>query len=191
MLWNYHIQSPFGPLLISLQKQRAGLEAHSILLNPNASQLKALGLNEPVLQGIRFSYLKLTKISTPLQPQPAPAQIEQLANQIHKQLQKYFKGYAVNFNPPLAAAPSPWQHRVRQALLKLPYAEVRTYAQIARQLGSPQAAQAVGQACARNPYHIVVPCHRIVSRQKQRLGYAGGGPQVQSQLLTMEGATLM
>lgn len=70
----------------------------------------------------------------------------------------------------LAPAGTGYQQRVWQALCRIPSGEVRTYAELARQLGS--APRAVGQACRRNPIPIFIPCHRVVSRGGVG-GYAG------------------
>ena len=72
--------------------------------------------------------------------------------------------------PPLVPAPTPFQERLRAALLAIPPGETRTYGQLARSLGSSP--RAVGQACRANPVPLVVPCHRVVSARGPG-GYAG------------------
>lgn len=72
--------------------------------------------------------------------------------------------------PPLAPAPTPFQQRLRVALLAIPPGETRTYGQIARMLGTSP--RAIGQGCRANPVPLVVPCHRVVSSRGPG-GYAG------------------
>jgi len=64
--------------------------------------------------------------------------------------------------------------KVYKATLSIPLGEVRTYAWIARKIGSPGAFRAVGQALKRNPYPLIIPCHRVVAAGKRLGGYSGG-----------------
>ena len=97
---------------------------------------------------------------------PFPAVIEQLA--------EYFAGERSDFDLPLAAPGSPFQHRVWAALRQIPYGETSTYGQIAEVIGRPGAARAVGLANGANPIGIVVPCHRVVGADGSLTGYGGG-----------------
>lgn len=90
------------------------------------------------------------------------------------QLQEYFAGQRKRFDLELDFAGTPFQCRVWQALLTIPYGETRTYAGIARQIGNPTAIRAVGAANGRNPISIVVPCHRVVGATGSLTGFAGG-----------------
>jgi methylated-DNA-[protein]-cysteine S-methyltransferase len=74
---------------------------------------------------------------------------------------------------------------VWSALLTIPFGETRSYAQIARQIGSPGAARAVGAANHRNPVSIVAPCHRVVGSTGALTGFAGG-LDVKAHLLAFE-----
>ena len=74
-----------------------------------------------------------------------------------------------------------------QALLRIPYGQTRTYAEIAREIGRPQAFRAVGQANHDNPIAIVVPCHRVLGANGMLTGY-GGGLTTKEKLLRLEGA---
>ena len=78
-----------------------------------------------------------------------------------------------------------FQKSVWHALQQIPYAQVRTYGQIAQALGRPGAARAVGQACNRNPLWIVIPCHRVIGDNHTLTGYAGGLDKKRA-LLTLE-----
>lgn len=77
--------------------------------------------------------------------------------------------------------------RVWRQIARIPRGEVRSYGRIARALGRPQAARAVGQACGRNPVPLVVPCHRVVASDGSLGGFAAG-LEVKRRLLALEGA---
>ena len=85
----------------------------------------------------------------------------------------------------------PFQEKVLQLTYAIPYGSTCTYADLARQLGKPQAARAVGQAEARNPIPLVIPCHRVVGSDGAYHGYGGpGGISTKKWLLEMERAAL-
>jgi methylated-DNA-[protein]-cysteine S-methyltransferase len=103
------------------------------------------------------------------------------------QLDEYFAGARREFTLPLDLRGTPFQLRCWRALLKIPYGETRTYADIARAVGCPQGYRAVGLANNRNPVAIVVPCHRVIASDGTLCGY-GGGLEVKRKLLELEGA---
>jgi AraC family transcriptional regulator of adaptative response/methylated-DNA-[protein]-cysteine methyltransferase len=67
-----------------------------------------------------------------------------------------------------------FQLRVWELLCSIPYGETRTYSEMARELGSPRAARAVGRACATNPVSLVIPCHRAIRADGGLGGYRWG-----------------
>jgi AraC family transcriptional regulator of adaptative response/methylated-DNA-[protein]-cysteine methyltransferase len=67
-----------------------------------------------------------------------------------------------------------FQRRVYEELLRIPTGETRTYREVAEAIGQPQAARAVGSACARNPVALAVPCHRVLRNNGNLGGYAWG-----------------
>jgi methylated-DNA-[protein]-cysteine S-methyltransferase len=91
-----------------------------------------------------------------------------------RQLSDYFAGERTAFDLPLRPAGAPFQLRVWEALLRIPYGETASYGELARELGHPGAARAVGAANGRNPLAIVVPCHRVIGASGSLTGYAGG-----------------
>ncbi|MEO8690250.1 MAG: methylated-DNA--[protein]-cysteine S-methyltransferase [Solirubrobacteraceae bacterium] len=91
-----------------------------------------------------------------------------------EQLTEYFAGERTAFDLPLRPAGAPFQLRVWEALLRIPYGETASYGELARELGHPTAARAVGAANGRNPIAIVVPCHRVIGSNGSLTGYAGG-----------------
>lgn len=84
---------------------------------------------------------------------------------------------------------TPFQRKVYETILKIPMGEVRTYAQVARMIGQPKAARAVGQALKRNPWAPAIPCHRVVASDGSLGGYtAPGGLARKRRLLSAEKA---
>lgn len=82
-----------------------------------------------------------------------------------------------------------WERIVYRAAAAIPSGETRTYGELARALGRPEAAQAVGQALGRNPWPVVVPCHRILAADGKTGGFsAPGGARTKLRLLEIEGA---
>jgi methylated-DNA-[protein]-cysteine S-methyltransferase len=94
--------------------------------------------------------------------------------QAERQLDEYFTGWRKNFSIPLDMRGTHFQRSVWDALLAIPFGETRTYGQLAKQLGNPQAARAVGAANGRNPISIIVPCHRVIGSSGRLTGFAGG-----------------
>jgi methylated-DNA-[protein]-cysteine S-methyltransferase len=104
-----------------------------------------------------------------------------------RQLGEYFGGRRKAFALKLDLAGTAFQRKVWNALLTIPFGETRSYAQIARQIGSPAAVRAVGAANGRNPVSIVAPCHRVIGSTGKLTGFAGG-LDVKAHLLALEGA---
>lgn len=93
-----------------------------------------------------------------------------LVRELGAELEAYFKGQRALFDIPLELRGTPFQQRVWQALCAIPAGQVRTYGDLARQLGT--APRAIGGACRTNPVAILVPCHRVVARDGLG-GYTG------------------
>ena len=90
-------------------------------------------------------------------------------------LDAYFRGKQPDPRDlPLAPPGTDFQRAVWAELLDIPYGESRTYGDIAKALGRPRGAQAVGQAVGRNPIGIIIPCHRILGAGNQLTGFAWG-----------------
>jgi methylated-DNA-[protein]-cysteine S-methyltransferase len=102
------------------------------------------------------------------------------------ELEEYFCGKRRDFTFPLDLRGTDFQLACWYALLAIPYGETRTYADIARAVGKPNAFRAVGMANNRNPIAIVVPCHRVIASDGTLCGY-GGGLDVKRRLLELEG----
>lgn len=115
-----------------------------------------------------------TTESAPIPPFPTAAAIlEEAAAQLHA----YFAGNRRTFDLPIdwqTLNLTPFQRRVLEAVQRVPWGTVTRYATLAESIGQPGGAQAVGQALARNPLLIVIPCHRVLGPRNELRGYAGG-----------------
>lgn len=109
---------------------------------------------------------------------------------IGQQLREYLAGRRTHFDLPLDLHSLPeFQRRVLLAALEIPHGQVTTYGEIARRIGRPKAARAVGQALGHNPMPIVIPCHRVLGSDGALHGYgAGKGLPTKAWLLRLEGA---
>jgi O-6-methylguanine DNA methyltransferase len=103
------------------------------------------------------------------------------------ELEEYFAGNRREFTFLLDLRGTDFQLACWRALLAIPYGETRTYADIARAVGKPNAFRAAGMANNRNPVAIVVPCHRVIASDGTLCGY-GGGLDLKRKLLELEGA---
>jgi len=109
------------------------------------------------------------RLQLPLVPGEHPT-LERLKTE----LGEYFAGRRRSFEVPLHVGGSPFQERVWQELLLIPYGETRSYQDVARKVGSPEAVRAVGTANGMNRIAIVIPCHRVVNKGGKLGGYGGG-----------------
>jgi AraC family transcriptional regulator of adaptative response/methylated-DNA-[protein]-cysteine methyltransferase len=94
--------------------------------------------------------------------------------QTEQQLREYFAGRRRAFDVPLKLQGSPFQIRAWEALCAIPYGETRSYADMARRIGSPGAVRAIGRANGQNRLCIIVPCHRVIQADGSLCGYGGG-----------------
>ena len=95
---------------------------------------------------------------------------------VRRQLEEYFAGKRKVFEIELAPAATPFQARVLDQLLRIPYGETCSYIDIARSLDNPKASRAVGMANGNNPIPIIIPCHRVVGANGSLTGFGGGLP---------------
>jgi methylated-DNA-[protein]-cysteine S-methyltransferase len=93
---------------------------------------------------------------------------------VRTQLEEYFAGRRTSFDVPLAMEGTGFQRLVWSALLEIPYGETVSYGEIARRVGEPGAARAVGVANGSNPIAVIVPCHRVIGANGTLTGYGGG-----------------
>jgi len=102
-----------------------------------------------------------------------------------EQMAAYFAGDLTQFDLRLDASGTPFQKRVWNALVEIPYGKTASYGEVARNVDMPTASRAVGSANSRNPIAIVVPCHRVIGASGKLTGYAGGLER-KKQLLALE-----
>ncbi len=102
------------------------------------------------------------------------------------QLRAYFSGRRTRFDLPRDPEGTPFQLAVWKELCQIPYGQTVSYGALARAVGRPGAARAVGAACGRNPLAIVVPCHRVVGADGRLTGFTGG-LDLKTFLLKLEG----
>ncbi len=93
-----------------------------------------------------------------------------------EQLREYFAKERTSFDLPLdlSGVTSDFQREVYNQLLKVEHGHVMSYGQIAREIGKPDQARAVGQAVGANPIPIIVPCHRVIASDGRLTGFSGG-----------------
>ena len=109
-------------------------------------------------------------------------------NNITKQAKRWLEAYFAKKEtplPPLAPAKTPFRQKVYEATMQVPFGECRSYKDIAIAIGQPTAYRAVAQALKRNPYMLIVPCHRIIA--SKGLGGYNGGIEIKKRLLEFEG----
>lgn len=115
---------------------------------------------------------------SPAAPDPTAPRGDALLDEALTQLRAYFAGELTDFDLPLSVTGgSPFERAVWQAIAAIPYAQMRTYGEIAADVGAPDGARAVGVACNRNPLPVVVPCHRVVGAGGKLVGFGGGLPR--------------
>ncbi|MDE1146499.1 MAG: methylated-DNA--[protein]-cysteine S-methyltransferase [Azospirillaceae bacterium] len=117
---------------------------------------------------------------------PTQAPDHPVLRETERQLAEYFDGQRRVFDVPLAFRGTDFQKAVWAALLTIPYGDVRSYGDIARQIGNPAAVRAVGAANGRNPISIIAPCHRVIGTSGALTGFAGG-LETKRHLLALEG----
>lgn len=123
----------------------------------------------------------------PLRPPPEWVAAAAPFRAATRQLAEYFAGARREFDLPLAAEGTAFQHSVWRLLRTIPYGVTVTYGDLARRIGNLRAARAVGLANGANPLPIIVPCHRVIGSNGSLTGF-GGGIHLKQQLLELEGA---
>jgi AraC family transcriptional regulator of adaptative response/methylated-DNA-[protein]-cysteine methyltransferase len=99
---------------------------------------------------------------------------DRVLSQLEGELAEYFAGRRQDFSLALEAPGTPFEESVWAELQRIPYGETRSYQDLARAVGEPNAARAVGRANGLNRIAIVIPCHRVVNKGGQLGGYGGG-----------------
>jgi len=156
---NYsHLDSPVGPLTIAMSQAGLALLSFGRRLPPK-------------LDG------------QPIDWRESPA----ATADVRRQLDEYFAGKRRDFTMPLDLRVTEFQKQCWEQLLQISYGQTKSYADIARAVGRPNAYRAVGQSNHHNPVAIIVPCHRVLAAGTELGGY-GGGLSTKAFLLRLEGA---
>jgi methylated-DNA-[protein]-cysteine S-methyltransferase len=101
------------------------------------------------------------------------------------ELEEYLSGNRRKFSLPFDLKGTPFQKRVWEQLMKIPYGKTCSYQEIARQIKNEKAIRAVGSANGKNPLCIVIPCHRVIASNGTLGGYSGG-LEIKEKLLELE-----
>ena len=117
-------------------------------------------------------------------------QDRRLCNNVIRELDEYFNKERREFQVSLSIEGTEFRKKVWEALRNIPYGEVRSYSQIAEAIGNPKAVRAVGQANRANLLPIIIPCHRVVGKSGELMGYAGNKTSVKKFLLELEGVEI-
>ncbi len=161
-----HMESPVGPVWVAATE--AGICA------------VGLGVGQPD----RF-LARLSRHAGPNPPREDPAALAFALTQ----LREYFSRVRHEFDLPQDVRGTAFQQDVWAELSRIPYGTTTTYGEIARRIGRPNAARAVGAAVGANPLPILIPCHRVIGTGGSLTGY-GGGLEAKAALLRLEGALL-
>ncbi|MGC0772757.1 MAG: methylated-DNA--[protein]-cysteine S-methyltransferase [Candidatus Acidiferrum sp.] len=137
--------------------------------------------------GLRFVHFVSGR--RPKSPQRDWAENKAAFRIVIRQLEEYFDGKRKEFELPLILEGTEFQLLVWRNLQKIPYGETVSYGQLARRIGRPEAARAVGLANGSNPIPIIIPCHRVIGSKGDLTGFGGGLP-VKKKLLVLESRQL-
>jgi methylated-DNA-[protein]-cysteine S-methyltransferase len=129
--------------------------------------------DDDALTGVYFQHHWYRPSADTFGPQ-TDAERDDLFTNARAQLTDYLAGRRTDFDLPITLRGDQTQSRVWDLLTTIPYGDTVTYGELAAALAGGTTPQEVGQAVGRNPLSIVVPCHRVVGRNGQLTGYAGG-----------------
>jgi methylated-DNA-[protein]-cysteine S-methyltransferase len=107
--------------------------------------------------------------------------------EVRRQMDAYLSGTLQTFDLPINPAGTPFQQNIWALLQQIPYGQTISYVALARQAGDEKKIRAAAHANALNPIWIIIPCHRVIAKDGELTGYAGG-LQMKGDLLRLEGA---
>jgi methylated-DNA-[protein]-cysteine S-methyltransferase len=126
---------------------------------------------------------------SPIRIRPAWERDDSAFPEVREQLAQYFAGERTTFDLPMHLEGSVFQRTVWHALTEIPYGHTISYGELARRIGRPDLARAVGTANGQNPIAVIVPCHRVIGSDGKLVGY-GGGLENKRLLLDLEQGTV-
>jgi methylated-DNA-[protein]-cysteine S-methyltransferase len=139
--------------------------------------------------GHALSRLSMQNGRRPIRIDPRWQRRDEPFEDVRRQLLEYFGGSGRAFDVPLQMNGNQFELLVWSALREIPYGETVSYGRIAKEIGQPGAARAVGLANGRNPVAVIVPCHRVIGADGSLTGY-GGGLERKQFLLNLEAGVL-
>ncbi|MBU8768324.1 MULTISPECIES: methylated-DNA--[protein]-cysteine S-methyltransferase [Cytobacillus] len=113
---------------------------------------------------------------------------DSLIKRCTNQLEEYFEGHRKEFDIPIEPHGTEFQKAVWKELCLIPFGETRSYQDIAFKIGKEKAVRAIGQANKANRLPIIIPCHRVIGKNKSLTGYAGNRTEIKEVLLALEGS---
>jgi methylated-DNA-[protein]-cysteine S-methyltransferase len=125
----------------------------------------------------------------PIEVRPAWTRDDEAFADVRSQLEEYFAGERTRFDMPMHLDGTAFQRTVWHALTEIPYGQTISYGELARRIGRPDLARAVGTANGQNPIAVIVPCHRVIGANGKLVGY-GGGLDNKRRLLELEAGLL-
>lgn len=164
--------SRIGPAHRLQVKERKAMTTRHAEIDSPLGELTLIA-DDDALTGVYFRHHWYRPSADTFGPR-ADAQTDDLFANARIQLTDYLAGLRSNFDLPIKLHGDETQRRVWNLLITIPYGETITYGELAAALADGTTAQEVGQAVGRNPLSIVVPCHRVVGKNGQLTGYAGG-----------------
>lgn len=96
------------------------------------------------------------------------------SKEVKSQILEYLNGSRKSFTIPFKLNCTDFQKKVYEETLKIPYGNTKTYGEIASSIGNPKSVRAVGMALGKNPIWIIMPCHRVIGKNRKLTGFAGG-----------------
>jgi len=110
---------------------------------------------------------------------------------LQKNLSEWIESYLAGKSKPidLPQSDTPFQKKVMDALSKVPFGKILSYSELAEKVGNPKGARAIGNACGKNQFPLIIPCHRIVHKNGHLGGFAFG-LEIKRRLLTFEKSLL-
>jgi len=162
------------------------MAAHAVAMPVSYTQMESpvgpllLAANDQGLREILF-----VNGRSSARPRPSWREDKAVLKETIQQLRAYFAGDLEDFDLPLAPEGTPFQLKVWKRLCEIPYGKTISYGELARRIGNPNAARAVGLANGSNPIPIIIPCHRVIGSNGKLTGYGGGLP-IKEKLLALE-----
>jgi methylated-DNA-[protein]-cysteine S-methyltransferase len=163
--------------MVKLKKiiERANMTISFIIPSP-IGFLQAVFEPEGALESLSLTEAANSNLPKKIAPTAPNAAVADSLNHLTEQLTAYFAGQLQDFDLLLAGVGTNFQRDVWTATATIPYGQTTSYGEIAKRIGQPQAARAVGGALGANPWILIIPCHRVLNSDHSLNGYAWGLP---------------